>query len=95
VLRFLPDITLINAALAVSFSIVVMRITKTHQPPFAATVLLVMIRPEKIKAIGFLYGLSPVLTGTTIQRLVARIFNNFTSNRRYATLKPFTFHFKK
>jgi CBS domain-containing membrane protein len=95
VYRTLPDIIWITAPLAVSLSIVFMQITKTLHPPGGATAMIAVIGSEKIKAMGFLYVLTPVLTGAIILLIVALIFNNLTANRRYPTLKPFTVSFKK
>lgn len=71
------------AAVAVSLSIVVMQITKTLHPPGGATALIAIIGSEKIKSMGYLYILSPILTGVVILLVVALIFNNITPNRSY------------
>jgi CBS domain-containing membrane protein len=81
--KLIPDPVWISAPLAVSLSIIFMQITKTLHPPGGATALLAVIGSEKIKALGYLYALSPVFTGVTILLFVALIFNNVTSNRRY------------
>ncbi len=86
----LPDIIWITAPLAVSLSIVCMQITKTLHPPGGATALIAVIGSEKIKDLGFLYILSPVLTGSLILLIVALIFNNITANRHYPTNKKYT-----
>ncbi|MGZ3900021.1 MAG: HPP family protein [Bacteroidia bacterium] len=79
----LPDIIWITAPLAVSLAIVLMQVTKTLHPPGGATALIAVIGSEKIKALGFMYVLSPVLSGALILLLVAFIFNNVTRNRYY------------
>lgn len=79
----LPDIIWITAPLAVSSSIILMQMTKTLHPPGGATALIAVIGSEKLKALGFLYVLSPVLTGCLILFIVALIFNNLTKNRSY------------
>jgi CBS domain-containing membrane protein len=71
------------AAVAVSLSIVVMQVTKTLHPPGGATALIAIIGSEKIKAMGYFYVVSPILTGVTILLVVALIFNNITPNRSY------------
>src|SRR6187549_1003790 len=86
----LPDIIWITAPLAVSLSIVMMQITKTLHPPGGASALLPIIGTEKVKAMGFLYPISPVLTGALILFVVALIFNNVTSHRKYPSAKRFT-----
>jgi CBS domain-containing membrane protein len=81
--QLIPDPIWISAPLAVSLSIVFMQITKTMHPPGGATALLGVIGSEKIKGLGYLYVLSPVLTGVTILLFVALLFNNVTKNRKY------------
>jgi CBS domain-containing membrane protein len=95
VYKLFPDITWLSASLAVSLSIVAMQVTKTLHPPGGATSLIAVIGSEKIKALGFMYAFSPVLTGSLILLLVALIFNNLTANRKYPTDKRFTRFFKK
>ncbi len=81
--KFAPDIIWIAAPLAVSLSIVLMQITKTLHPPGGATALIAIIGSDKIKALGYIYVLSPVFVGVLILLLTALIFNNMTSNRSY------------
>ena len=88
--KFFPDILWLTAPLAVSLSIICMQITKTLHPPGGATALIAVIGSEKIKALGYLYVISPVLTGSLILFIVAMIFNNMTSHRKYPTDKRFT-----
>jgi CBS domain-containing membrane protein len=71
------------AALAVSVSIVLMQVTKTLHPPGGATALIAIIGSEKIKSLGYLYIVSPILSGIIILMMVALFFNNITSNRSY------------
>ena len=88
--KILPDIIWLTAPLAVSLSIVSMQITKSLHPPGGATALIAVIGSEKIKTLGYLYVLSPVLTGSLILFIVALIFNNITKHRKYPTDKRFT-----
>lgn len=88
--KLLPDIIWLTAPLAVALSIVAMQITKTLHPPGGATALIAVIGSAKIKALGFLYILSPVLTGSLLLFLVALVFNNITPNRKYPTDSRFT-----
>ena len=81
--KLAPDILWIAAPLAVSLAIIVMQITKTLHPPGGATALIAVIGSEKIKALGYMYVLSPVLAGVLILLVVALIFNNMTSSRTY------------
>jgi CBS-domain-containing membrane protein len=81
--NYLVGETWVAAALAVSIAIVLMQVTKTLHPPGGATALIAIIGSDKIKALGYSYVLSPVLTGVVILLFVALIFNNTTSHRRY------------
>lgn len=95
VYKVFPDIIWITAPLAVSTSIIAMQFTKTLHPPGGATALIAVTATEKIRALGYLYVLSPVLSGTLILFLVALIFNNLTKNRRYPTNSRLTRFFKR
>jgi CBS domain-containing membrane protein len=75
--------TWLAAALAVSISIVVMQITKTLHPPGGATALIAIIGSAKIKDLGYMYVISPILSGVIILFTVAIIFNNMTRHRSY------------
>lgn len=90
VYQLMPDIIWLTAPMAVAFSIVAMQMTKTLHPPGGATALIAVIGSEKIKALGYFYVLSPVLTGSLILLAVALIFNNMTRHRKYPTDKRFT-----
>ena len=81
--KLLPEIIWITAPLAVSLSIIAMQFTKTLHPPGGATALIAIIGTEKIKALGYLYVLFPVLSGSLILLIVALFFNNITSYRNY------------
>lgn len=85
IFKFMPEIIWITAPLAVSLSIIVMQFTKTLHPPGGATALIAVIGAEKIKTLGYFYVLSPVLSGVIILLVVALIFNNITSERKYPT----------
>jgi CBS-domain-containing membrane protein len=85
VFKLMPDLIWLTAPLAVSVSIIAMQITKTLHPPGGATALIAVIGSEKIKALGYFYVLSPVLSGVLILLLTALVFNNMTKDRRYPT----------
>ena len=55
--KLAPDIIWIAAPLAVSFSIILMQITKTLHPPGGATALIAIIGSDKIKSLGYMYVL--------------------------------------
>ncbi|MES2558101.1 MAG: HPP family protein [Bacteroidota bacterium] len=95
VCKLLPDIIWLTAPMAVALSIVAMQITKTLHPPGGATALIAVTGTPKITALGYMYVLSPVLSGCLILLAMALIFNNITSNRRYPTNKRFTQYIKK
>lgn len=81
--KIMPDIIWLTASLAVALSIVLMQITKTLHPPGGATALIAVIGTQRVKALGYGYVFSPVLTGCFILFAVALIFNNITSHRSY------------
>jgi len=85
IFKILPEIIWITAPLAVATSIVAMQLTKTLHPPGGATALIAVIGTEKVKAIGYFYAISPVLSGAFILFLVALVFNNMTKHRTYPT----------
>jgi CBS domain-containing membrane protein len=93
--QVMPDLIWLTASLAVALSIVLMQVTKTLHPPGGATALIAVIGSEKIKKLGYLYVVSPVLTGSLILLIVALIFNNMTPNRKYPTNRKFTTSFRK
>lgn len=79
----IPNEIWLSSAFAVSLSIVMMQITKTLHPPGGATALIANIGSEKVTSLGYLYVLSPVLSGVLILLFVALIVNNMTSHRSY------------
>lgn len=85
VYQLLPDILWLTAPLAVSLSIIAMQFTKTLHPPGGATALIAVSGSAKIKALGYLFVLFPVLTGVIILLIVALVVNNMTSARKYPT----------
>ncbi len=95
VFRVLPDIIWLTASLAVALSIVLMQVSKTLHPPGGATALIAVTGSEKIKSLGYMYVISPVLTGAVILLAVALIFNNMTANRKYPTNRKFTTTLRK
>lgn len=88
--KIFPDIVYLTAPLAAATSIVMMQLTKTLHPPGGATALIAIIGSEKIKALGYMYVVCPVLIGCFILFIVALIFNNLTPERRYPTNRKFT-----
>jgi CBS domain-containing membrane protein len=93
--KLIPGEIWLSSALSVSTAIVMMQITKTVHPPGGATALIANIGSEKIKALGFMYVVSPVFTGVIILLIVALIFNNIPKNRYYPYKRPKTKFFRK
>lgn len=89
VYKLIPGELWLSSALSVSLSIVAMQMTKTMHPPGGATALIANIGSEKIKALGFYYILSPVMSGVLILLIVALIVNNIPKNRNYPYKKLF------
>jgi CBS domain-containing membrane protein len=77
----------VAAALAVALSIVGMQITKTLHPPGGATALIAVIGSPQLKALGYWYVLTPVLSGVLLLLLVALLFNNLSPTRHYPANK--------
>lgn len=53
-------------SLTVALAILLMQITKTTHPPAGATALIAIIGSNKVHALGYLYVLIPVLSGSLI-----------------------------
>jgi CBS domain-containing membrane protein len=81
--KLFPGDIWLSSAFAVSLSIVLMQITKTLHPPGGATALIANIGSEKITGLGYMYVLTPVLSGVLILLLVALVVNNAAKNRHY------------
>jgi CBS domain-containing membrane protein len=81
--KIFPDTLWLSASLAVASSIVLMQITKTMHPPGGATALIANIGSEKIKATGYGYVISPVLSGVVILLVIALLVNNIAQHRKY------------
>jgi len=77
------DLLWLNAALAVSLSIVAMQCTKTLHPPGGATALIANLGTPKVIGLGYWYLIYPVSTGVTILLTIALIFNNIPKDRSY------------
>jgi len=86
--KLIPGEVWLSSALAVATAIVMMQITKTVHPPGGATALIANIGSDKIKALGYIYVISPVLSGVLVLLVVALIFNNIPQDRFYPYKKP-------
>jgi CBS-domain-containing membrane protein len=81
--KLVPGDVWLQAALAVSLSIVAMQMTKTMHPPGGATALIANIGSEKILGLGWMYVVSPVMSGVLVLLVVALVINNIPSHRNY------------
>ncbi len=81
--KLVPGHMWLSSAIAVSLATVAMQVTKTMHPPGGATALIANIGSEKIKALGWMYVVSPVLTGVLILLVTGLIFNNIPRDRNY------------
>ncbi len=89
--KLFPGELWLSSGLSVALSIVVMQMTKTMHPPAGATALIANIGSPQIKALGFMYTLTPVLSGVTILLVTALIINNIPRYRSYPR-HPLTWH---
>jgi CBS-domain-containing membrane protein len=80
--KLIPGEIWLACASSVSISIVLMQVTKTLHPPGGATALLANVGGKKILDMGYLFVLTPVLSGVLILLAVALVFNNLR-HRRY------------
>ncbi len=67
------------AAVAVSFAVLGMHVTRSLHPPGGATALIAVINP-KVQALGYAYVIFPVFAGAMILLLVALLVNNLSRN---------------
>jgi len=83
VAKVFPDIICLTAPTAVALSIVAMQVARCLHPPGGATALIAVSGGTKIAEMGYMYVLSPVLSGALILLVIALIFNNITKDRHY------------
>lgn len=79
---FNPNLWL-AASTAVALAVAAMHSTRTLHPPAGATALIAVAGDEKIHSLGFLYAAYPVAAGVVVMLVVALLFNNISSKRRY------------
>lgn len=85
--KLLPNLIWLAAPLAVSLSIIIMQMLKALHPPGGATALIAVTGGTSITNLGYMYALSPVLSGITILFLFALLCNNIPKGRKYP-LRP-------
>ena len=83
VFQIFGEASWVSVALAVSFAIAAMQLTRSTHPPGGATALIAVASSQQIHDLGFMYVVYPVATGALILVGVAFIVNNFMSNRRW------------
>jgi len=81
--QFFGNLPWLACALAASFAILAMHITKTLHPPGGATALIAIVGGPKIHDLGYMYILIPSGAGALILLIVALFFNNLFQTRRY------------
>jgi CBS domain-containing membrane protein len=79
--KIIPNEIWLSSSLAVSTSIVAMQMTKSMHPPGGATALIANIGSEKIKALGFTYVITPVLSGALILLLISLVINRLKKEK--------------
>lgn len=80
VYKIMPGEVALAGAIAVSLAIVAMHLSRTLHPPGGATALIAVIGSAKIHGLGYLYVVTPVLSGVLIMLLVAVMVNNLSAN---------------
>lgn len=83
VLKIFPHSLFIAAPLSVATAIFLMKITRTLHPPGGAIALICALGGEKVREMGYLFVLTPVLSGAAVLFVVAVIFNNLNRNLQY------------
>jgi len=64
--RIAGSVPWLSGALAVALALAAMHRTGTLHAPGGATALIANIGPERVKALGFAYAISPVLSGAAV-----------------------------
>eukprot|EP00931_Biecheleriopsis_adriatica_P042171 TRINITY_DN24041_c0_g1_i2.p1 TRINITY_DN24041_c0_g1~~TRINITY_DN24041_c0_g1_i2.p1 ORF type:complete len:558 (-),score=116.86 TRINITY_DN24041_c0_g1_i2:197-1756(-) len=72
----------LNAALAVSLTIVLQELTASVHPPGGATALVYVVLPL-LRPLGFEYVISPAFLGAAILLVIALFTNNLSTSRAY------------
>ncbi|HBD08686.1 MAG TPA: HPP family protein [Syntrophobacteraceae bacterium] len=81
--KLLPAHIWLAAAVGVATAIALMHLTKTLHPPGGATALIAVIGGAKIHDLGYFYVIMPIGVGAVIMLVVALLFNNIPTTRRY------------
>ncbi len=78
--KFVPIDIEVLGALAVACSIAAMHYIRALHPPGGATGLIAVIGSEQIHQQGYMFVLSPILTGVVLMLLVALFVNNISGD---------------
>ncbi len=75
-------------AVAVATTIAILQVTHCLHPPAGATALIAVLGPVQVHRLGYVFVLTPVMTGSLILLAIAVIMNNLSahSNRHYPTV---------
>jgi CBS-domain-containing membrane protein len=75
-------------AVAVATTIAILQVTHCLHPPAGATALIAVLGPVQVHRLGYVFVLTPVLTGSVILLAVAVVVNNLSkhSERHYPTM---------
>jgi CBS-domain-containing membrane protein len=81
--KLLPAHIWLAGAVAVATAIGLMHLTKTLHPPGGATALIAVLGGAKIYGLGYFYVVMPIGAGAVVMLIVALLFNNIPTTRRY------------
>lgn len=82
-MMLLKENVAIAAAIAVSFSIVLMHFVRSIHPPGGATALIAVVGGNNIHALGYWYIITPIGLGAFLMLVIALLVNNISEHRRY------------
>jgi CBS-domain-containing membrane protein len=82
------DVMFVASACAVSWTVVVMLLTKSVHPPAGATALIAVTGGARVQELGYKYMAFPILLGSVLQVILAILLNNISTmtTRSYPTV---------
>ncbi len=80
---FLGSIPIAAACISVSLAILFMTLTKTLHPPGGATSLLAVVGDQSVRDLGYIYAVTPCLTGPAIIVAIGIGMSYLTGRRNY------------
>ena len=72
-----------NHPLAVSIAIMLMHVTGTLHPPGGALALIAVLGSQRMRDLGFLWVLAPVMSSVVLTFVVVVVGNNLIGGRKY------------